>query len=409
MKHDRIADPARRRLLRTGLAAGAGLLTSGATRGDPADPSRVPGRTLEETGGYGTRSRHVTETRLKGTRNNLTGGSTTPLAEGFGIVTPSGLHYEVHRNGVPDIDPAKHRLLVHGRVKDPRVFAMHDLMRFPSVTRFYFLECAGNSWSEWEGPTGATVQRTHGLTSCSEWTGVLLSTVLKELGLRRDAAWVLAEGGDAAGVMRSIPLAKAMDDTLLVYAQNGERLRPEQGFPLRLLVPGYEGNMSIKWLRRLELGDKPWWTRAEMSIYADPMAGGQTRVFSFEMAAKSVITSPSGGMLLAGTGFHEIAGLAWSGLGRIRRVEVSTDGGGRWRDAVLQEPVLPRCHTRFRLPWNWDGRAAVLQSRATDETGYVQPTLAVLHRRDGLGPNHFNAIQSWQIDRSGAVTNVHHA
>lgn len=408
MRRERSFSARRRRLLGAGLMTGIGVLTSDLTRASPDDPRRIPGRTLAQTGGYGTRSKYATEVRRKGTANGLTGGSSTPLAEGHGIVTPSGLHFEVHRNGVPDIDPTRHRLLVHGHVNSERTFSMSDLMRFPAVSRFHFLECAGNSWSEWDRPTGATVQQTHGLTSCSEWTGVPLSIVLDELGVRRSARWLLAEGGDAAGVMRSIPLAKAMDDALLVYTQNGERLRPEQGFPLRLLTPGYEGNMNIKWLRRLELGDKPWWTRAETTTYADPMPDGRTRVFSFEMSSKSVITSPSGGMRLGAPGFHEIRGLAWSGLGRIRRVEVSTDGGRHWHDAVLQDPVLPKCHTRFRLPWRWNGQSAVIQSRATDETGNTQPTLAVLHEQNGLGPNHFNAIQSWRVDRSGEVSNVHH-
>ena len=282
-------------------------------------------------------------------------------------------------------------------------------MRFPSVTRFYFLECAGNGWSEFDEPRGKTVQQTHGLTSCSEWTGVPLSLVLAEVGIKGSAKWVLAEGGDGAGLMRSIPLHKAMDDAMLAYAQNGERMRPEQGFPLRLLVPGYEGNMNVKWLRRLELGDRAWWTRSEVTEYADPMFGGKTGVFSFEMLAKSVITSPSGGMQLANRGFHEITGLAWSGLGKVARVEVSTDGGGSWADAALEGPVLSKCHTRFRLPWNWSGRETVLQSRVTDESGYVQPSLAALRRIQASGANHNNAIQSWRVGQDGKVENVHHS
>ncbi len=402
------SDPNRRRFLQAGFASGAAWwATASATSADALDPSRAPGRTFSETGGYGVRSQFVDESRFELTRNGLTGGSLTPLASGYGIVTPAGLHFEVYHNGCPTIDPSQHRLLVHGRVKFPKVFTVADLMRFPSVTRFHFLECAGNGWSEWEKPVGKDVQWTHGLTSCSEWTGVRLATLLRELGVRSDAKWVLAEGGDGAGLMRSIPIEKAMDDAILAYAQNGERLRSEQGFPLRLLVPGFEGNMNVKWLRRLELGDQPWWTHSEVTEYADPMPGGKTRVFSFEMRAKSVITTPSGGMRLDAPGFYEISGLAWSGLGKVHRVEISTDGGGRWQDAELQGPVLSKCHTRFRLPWNWNGGEAVLQSRVTDENGYVQPTLAALHKVHASGATHNNAIQSWKIAADGSVHNVH--
>lgn len=397
--------PNRRRFLRGALAT-TGALWGAAAGAALPDPRRGPGRTFAQTGGYGLRSPFVDTTRRALSANGLTGGSLTPLAASHGIVTPPGLHYEVHHNGCPEIDPGQHELLVHGEVRESRVFRVADLARFPSVTRFHFLECAGNGFSEWENAVGPDVQWTHGLTSCSEWTGVRLATVLEELGLRGDGKWVLAEGGDGAGLMRSIPIAKAMDDAMLAYAQNGEPLRPEQGFPLRLIVPGYEGNMNVKWLRRLEVGDQPWWTHSEVSEYADPVVGGKTRMFSFEMLAKSVITTPSGGQRLETTGFHEIRGLAWSGRGAVRRVEVSTDGGGRWQDAVLETPVLAKCHTRFRMPWVWDGREAILQSRATDETGYVQPTLAAL--RKVLLSMHNNAIQSWRVGRDGEVSNVHH-
>ncbi len=406
MESDHPSQPSRRRFLRGALATGAALWGAGA-HGAVPDPRRRPGRTFEQTGGYGQRATFVDTARRALTANGLTGGSLTPLAASHGIVTPAGLHYEVHHNGCPEIDPSQHELLVHGAVRESRVFGVADLMRFPAVSRFHFLECAGNGFSEWEQPTGPDVQWTHGLTSCSEWTGIRLATLLHELGLRGDAKWVLAEGGDGAGLMRSIPVAKAMDDAMLAYGQNGEPLRPEQGYPLRLIVPGYEGNMNIKWLRRLELGDQPWWTHSEVTEYADPMVSGKTRMFSFEMLAKSVITTPSGGQRIAAPGFCEIRGLAWSGLGKVRRVEVSTDGGGSWRDAALQGPILPKCHTRFRLPWVWDGRATILQSRATDETGYVQPTLAALHKV--LLSMHNNAIQSWRVDEAGEVTNVHHS
>jgi len=397
----------RRGVLRAGLIGTGSML--GLARSGRSDPAKQSGRSFAETGGYGSPSKFERTMRIKGSGGTgLVGGSLTPLEKGFGIVTPSGLHYEVHHNGCPDIEPGTHELLIHGLSKQKRIFTLQDLMRFPSVTRFHFLECAGNTWSEFKKPSGKTVGATHGLTSCSEWTGVPLSSVLKEVGVRGDARWILAEGGDGAGLMRSIPIEKALDDAVLVYAQNGEMLRPEQGYPLRLLVPGYEGNMNVKWLRRLELGDKAWWTRSEVTEYADPMFDHKTGVFSFAMEVKSVITSPSAGMQLEDAGFREITGLAWSGLGCVAKVEVSTDGGGSWRQASLDGPLHPKCHTRFRLPWVWDGKRAVLQSRATDETGAVQPTLSTLHERQPSGPNHVNHIQSWQVGPDGTVSNVHH-
>ena len=297
----------------------------------------------------------------------------TPLQDLHGIITPNGLHFERHHAGVPTIDPTQHRLMVHGLVDRPLIFTMNDIVRFPSESHFYFLECSGNGF--WTGTTAqSTVQHTHGELSCCEWTGVRLSTVLAEAGVKADAAWMLAEGADAVAMSRSVPVAKALEDALLVYSQNGERLRPEQGYPLRLFLPGYEGNMSVKWLRRLKLGDQPFETRDETSKYTDLMPDGTARQFTFVMEAKSVITFPSGGHSLHEKGFYEISGLAWSGRGRIKRVDVSTNGGASWKEARLQEPILSKCLTRFRLSWNWDGSPALLQSRAIDETGYVQPT-----------------------------------
>ena len=408
MSHPKQIDAVRRRLVRNGLAAGVALST-GSAGATTLAPSRKPGRTFNETGGYGSRSPHDNAARIKQTDGtNLYGGGYTPLDRGYGMVTPSGLHYEVFHNGCPEINPEEHQLLIHGLVKTNKIFTVADLMRFPSVTRFHFLECAGNSWNDFDNPNSPNVQMSHGLTSCSEWTGVPLSLVLNEVGVQSTAKWILAEGGDGAGLMRSIPIDKAMGDAMLVYAQNGELMRPEQGFPLRLLVPGFEGNMNVKWLRRLELGDEAWWTRSEVSEYADPMFDKKTQVFSFEMLAKSVITSPSGGMQLSDKGYYEITGLAWSGRAKVSRVEISTDGGASWVNAQLQNPVLSKCHTRFRLPWTWNGKETVLQSRVTDETGYVQPTLAALKKLQPTGANHNNAIQSWKIAQDGSVSNVHH-
>ena len=379
----------------------------------PADAAKAPGYPLEDAS-YGARSQFETEVRERyKTATQLSSWTLTPLQDSVGIVTPSGLHFERSHAGTAVIDPARHTLYVHGRVSQPRKYAMRDLKRFPSVSHLLFIECSGNTLTEWSKPTMPTVQGTHGLTSTSEWTGVPLSTVLREVGVRPGAKWLLAEGGDGAAMTRSIPLDKAMQDCILAYGQNGEAIRPEQGYPLRLLVPGFEGNMNIKWLRRIEVSDAPFMTREETSKYTDIRPSGKAVQFSFEMGAKSVITSPSGGMRLEDKGFHEITGLAWSGRGTIRRVDVSTDGGSTWREAALQQPVLPLCHTRFRLPWQWDGGSAVLQSRCVDDTGYVQPTLGQLIAVRGLnGPlgsiYHLNGIQSWQVASDGKVINVHH-
>ncbi|MBL4601469.1 MAG: sulfite dehydrogenase [Emcibacteraceae bacterium] len=402
----------RRRFLQTSIAGGVAALTSGATAKEIVlEPSRSTGRDIFETGTYGVPSQFATSARIKGSANGLHGASRTPLAETHGIITPSGLHFEVHHGGVPDIPPLEHKLLIHGMVDDAKMFTMEDIMRFPSVSRTYFLECSGNGEQEWSSPSASTttVQATHGLTSCSEWTGVPLKLVLNEVGIRTDAKWMLAEGDDSSRMGRSIPMWKVLDDALLVYAQNGEFLRPEQGFPLRLFVPGFEGNMNVKWLHRLEFGDKPWWSHQEVARYSDPRPNGKKVVFSFYMDAKSVITSPSSTMRLNGPGFYEITGLAWSGKGKVARVEVSTDGGATWRDAHLQTPIMTKCHTRFRLPWNWNGRDAILQSRVTDDTGYVQPDYEQLYvEKSRIGMMHNNAIQSWKVAADGNVSNVHH-
>ena len=335
--------------------------------------------------------------------------SFSPLADIQGTLTPNALFYEVHYGGVPAIDPAEHRLLVHGMVERPTLFTMDDLKRFPARSVVHFLECSGNSNFGWKEDTIApNVQVSHGLTSSAEWTGVPVATILREVGIKPGGAWMLAEGADAAGHSRSIPVEKAMTDGLLAYAANGEALRPSQGYPVRLLLPGFEGNMNVKWLRRLEVGDLPWHTRQETSHYSDLMPDGIAREFTFVMEAKSVITSPSGGQTLAGPGFMEITGLAWSGNGKITRVDVSTDGGKTWTEATLQEPVLPIAWTRFRLPWTWDGQPTRLQSRAIDETGYVQPTLAQLVEARGVNSfYHYNGITTWAIAANGEVTNVY--
>jgi len=400
-----------------GLAALGAWLSGGTARAAepvPADPTKLQGRAIGQDGGYGARSAFERVKRWAfPTPNPYASFSLTPLEEMRGVITPSGLHFERHHAGIPSIDPAEHRLLIHGMVERPLWFTLDDLKRFPGASRICFVECSGNSFAQWKFPAIVkTVQGTHGLTSTSEWAGVPLATLLREVGIRPGAAWLLAEGRDAAAMTRSIPLEKAWEDTLVAYQQNGEALRPEQGYPLRLIVPGWEGNVHIKWLRRIEIGDQPSMTREETSKYTDLLADGTARQFTFAMDAKSVITFPSGEMRLETQGFYEITGLAWSGRGRVARVEVSTDGGRSWGEAALDGPVLPLCHTRFRFPWRWRGQAAILQSRCTDETGYVQPTHAALvaargdHGRFG-SIYHYNGIQSWRVGADGKVENVH--
>jgi sulfane dehydrogenase subunit SoxC len=340
-----------------------------------------------------------------------TGSSTTPLQDLHGIITPSSLHFERHHAGVPEIDPRNHRLLIEGLVANPLVFSMADLLRLPSVSRIHFIECAGNSYREHEGRPESDVQKSHGLLSCSEWTGVPLKVLLEEAGLTPSARWIVAEGADACRLNRSVPLEKAFDDALVVFGQNGEALRPEQGYPLRLLVPGWEGNVNIKWLCRLRVVTQADMSREESAAYTDLMPDGTARRFTFVMEAKSVITRPSGGQTLQGPGFYEIAGLAWSGRGRITRVEVSTNGGTSWINAELNEPVLSKALTRFVMPWRWDGEEAALQSRCVDETGYVQPTREQLIAIRGLRPgpdsfNHYNGIKQWFVHESGQVSHL---
>jgi sulfane dehydrogenase subunit SoxC len=405
------------------LAAGAaftGALAGGLATGRAEIGSNLPPNVpewMKEQGSpilsppYGVPSEFeknvVRRQREPGPPTNTAAASWTPLQDLHGIITPNGLCFERHHGGVPKIDPDEHRLVIHGLVDRPLIFTMDELMRFPSVSRIHFLECSGNTQNWKSGNAKWTVQDTHGLLMCCEWTGVALSTLLDEVGVKPEAKWVLAEGADAAAMTRSVPIEKAFDDALVVYAQNGERLRPEQGYPLRLLLPGFEGNINIKWLRRLKLGDRPFETREETSKYTDLMPDGTARQFTFLMEAKSVITRPSGGhQIKGGPGFVEITGLAWSGHGRIRRVDVSVDGGQSWQEARLQEPILPKALTRFRLPWRWDGGPAVLQSRAMDETGYVQPTHDQIVGARGVHSfYHYNAIQSWRVDANGGVMN----
>jgi sulfane dehydrogenase subunit SoxC len=335
--------------------------------------------------------------------------SFAPLQSLFGIITPSGLHFERHHQGWWDIDPTKHRFMVNGLVKTPRVFTLDDLMRLPSVSRLHFIECGANTGMEWGNVAVPSVQYTHGMLSCSEFTGVPLATLLEMAGADlKKGRFVLAEGADGSSMTRTIPMSLVNSGEVLVaYGQNGEMLRPQNGYPLRLVVPGVQGVSWVKYLRRVELGDQPYGTKDESVHYVDLLPDGQSRQYTSLQECKSVITTPSGGQMLLERGFYSISGLAWSGRGKVRQVDVSVDGGRNWRPARLQGPVLDKCLTRFDCDWVWDGQPALLQSRAVDSTGYVQPNYRQLRAVRGTRSiYHNNAIQSWQVQAGGEVRNV---
>jgi sulfane dehydrogenase subunit SoxC len=417
-------DRHRRQFLKTaalgGVAlGGAGLLAAKAPAAEATEASSlippsmlVQGRPVPSPP-YGVPSefeKNVVRLANNRTPTPFSSWSFTPLQDLHGALTPNGLFYERNHNGVPTINPDHHGILIHGLVERPLLFSMDDLMKFPSISRIYFLECSGNSSSEFIKPS-ADIRWSHGLLSGAEWTGVPLAALLQEAGVRPEGKWILAEGADAAAMTRSIPIEKAMDDALIAFAQNGESLRPEQGYPVRLLLPGYEGNMSVKWLRRLKVGEAPFMTREETSKYTGLLPDGHSSQFNFVMEAKSVITRPSaGGTISGGPGLIQICGLAWSGSGKIKQVDVTVDGGRSWQPATLDVPILPKALTRFRMPWRWDGTLAIIASRVTDESGYVQPTReALLAARGPQFHYHYNAIAPWKIDAGGKVTNVYAA
>lgn len=399
------------------LAASSSLSLAQAAE-EPSQVDNLPPNTpqwMKDPGdadykGYGQPSKFAKDIKrieVKGRPSPLSSFSFTPLQDLRGIITPNGLFFERDHGGVPTINPDEHRLMIHGLVERPLLLTMDDLTRFPSVSRIHFLECSGNSSGEWTKPRNS-IQTQYGLLSCAEWTGVPLSTLLDAVGMKPNAKWILAEGADSAGMDRSIPIEKAMDDALVVYAQNGEPLRPEQGYPVRLLLPGFEGNMNIKWLRRIKVGTAPWMTREETSQYSDLMPDGTSRLFTFAMDTKSVITHPAPDGKSIRPGTNEISGVAWSGHGKISRVDVSVDGGRNWTTAKLDSPVLPRCLTRFRLPWSWDGKPAAIASRAIDETNYVQPTREELLKVRGTHSRyHYNAIALWNIEADGRASNAY--
>ncbi len=390
-----------------GGAMPAGLPTAlGSQEAAPARPAVPDDATKLQgapTSALGERSRF--ETPRRGPTGATTGSSLTPLQDLAGTITPSDLHFERHHAGIPALDPERHTLTIHGLVDRPTTFSVDDIKRFPQVVRTHFVECSGNGRASYRAPKPEmTAQQVSGMLSTSEYTGVPLATLFREVGVKPEATWFLAEGGDACLMTRSVPVTKAWDDALIVWAQNGEPLRPAQGYPLRLLLPGWEGNINVKWIRRLELGTQPWMTRWETSKYTDPLPNGTARRFTFEQDAKSIITSPSHPDTLTRRGWHAVSGLAWSGRGRIARVEVSVDGGARWAEAEILSRVEPKAPVRFQYMWEWAGREAILLSRATDEAGYVQPTRTAAVAERGLGTDyHFNQVVGWKVERSGKV------
>jgi sulfane dehydrogenase subunit SoxC len=331
----------------------------------------------------------------------------TPLQDLEGFVTPNGLCFERHHGGVPEVIPSDYRLMINGLVDRELIFTLEDLKRFPQTNKFYFLECAANGGMEWRGAQLNGCQFTFGMVHNVQYTGVRLSDLVRETGLKPNAKWMLAEGGDSAGMNRSVPIEKVLDDCMIAWAMNGEALRPEQGYPARLVVPGWEGNMWVKWIRRLEFGDMPYMAREETSKYTDLMSDGKARMFTWVMDAKSVVTSPSPEKPILQKGVHQLRGLAWSGRGKITRVDVSIDGGKNWKTAELHGPIMEKCLTRFTMPFEWNGEELLVQSRAIDETGYVQPTIQELQNVRGLSSvYHNNSIATWLVNKSGKVDNV---
>jgi sulfane dehydrogenase subunit SoxC len=415
----------RRALLSSGvMLAGAAVTAVGAT-GAAAEPLSDPNWSLRWGSvlpAYQVPSRYESKVvRSLDNPDNAPRNSRarTPHHLLKGIITPNGLAFTICHGGVPDIDPAQHKLVIHGLVKQPLVFTLDSLERYPMVSRIGFVECGGNSAPLFSNePLQENVQAIHGLSFCSEWSGVMLSTLLEETGIDPKAKWMIAEGADSPHLTRSVPVAKALDDAMIALYQNGERIQPGNGYPMRLWLPGYEGNMNVKYVRRIQLTEEPAMTYYESRTYSQILPDGKAYRFYFLQEVKSFITNPSLGLTLGGgPGVYEITGIAYSGTGRITKVLVSADGGQSWGEAALQAPVLPKAFTRFRMPWRWNGGPATLQSRAFDEGGNMQPTRAqfVAHRGETARPpsvlafpsQHFNAIQSWQVQANGSVRHVY--
>ena len=412
----------RRRFLKqaaalAGAAAGAGAGAEWAASGQSAKPE------LAKPEAGATNSHDHREILRRGARMTVDHITYyTPLQDYMGIITPAHLHFvQQHSSHFPDIDPQQHRLTIHGMVDRPLSFSMEDLKRLPSVTRIHFLECQGNSSAMIHGQgnpnMGPPAQFVWGMTSCSEWTGVPLSVLLDQVGVQPGGHWLVYEGADPGKFSHTLPLAKALDDVFVAYGQNGEPVRVEQGYPIRMIVPGWEGPFSVKYLKHIKVVDQPYMAWNEAMNHSIPRAdlGGKSRWYHFQWATKSVITRPSAGLEALRKGYVQITGLAWSGGGAIKKVEVSTDGGRTWKDAKLQGPILPKAHTRFTFDWAWDGEETVIMSRSTDESGDVQPSRAELYgnwgipdgdSRKAVRTTHFNAIQPWKVARDGSITDA---
>jgi sulfane dehydrogenase subunit SoxC len=414
----------RRALLGRGIALAGAAATGGSWTGAAAEPLADEAWSLQTgavTPALQTPSpfeKHVVRTLSNPNGEPRTQHARTPHHLLRGTITPNSLHFTINHSGIPEIDPAKHRLVIHGMVKQPLVFTLDALMRYPMVTRQAFVECGGNSAPMFSPqPLQGTAQQLHGLVSNAEWSGVLLATLLEETGLDPKASWFVAEGADSLALTRSVPIRKALDDAMIALYQNGERLMPGNGYPMRLLLPGYEGNMNVKFLRRIKLVDQPAMTYYEARTYSPLLPDGKAYKFYFLQEVKSFITHPSFGRNLQEPGYYEISGVAYSGTGRIAKVMVSADAGRSWAQAALQEPVQPKAFTRFRMPWRWDGRPVVLQSRAWDEAGNAQPLRAdfVAQRGEtktvpnigGFASQHYNSLTSWGIASTGEIKHVY--
>lgn len=419
-KNGALENPSRRNILKKSLAAG-GMLASGTVSVKAASPDPLITEIQDwnrylgdgvDAAPYGVPSEFEKDTVRRSvawlTADEKASINFTPLHKLDGIITPNGVCFERHHGGRAEINPADHRLMINGLVDTPLVFTMDDIKRFPRVNRAYFLECAANGGMEWKGSQLNGCQFTHGMVHNVMYTGVWLKDILAEAGVKPSAKWILPEGADASHMSRSIPLEKAMDDCMVAFAMNGEALRAEQGYPLRIVLPGWEGNMWIKWLRRIEIGDKPWHHREETSKYTDLMENGKARRFTWEMDVKSVITNPSPqAPITHGRGQTVLTGLAWSGYGKIKRVDVSIDGGRNWQPTRIDGPSWDKSVHRFYFDFDWDGSELFLQSRAIDEAGNVQPSKEALREaRGGNSIYHNNGIQTWHLRPDGSAENV---
>src|SRR5919206_3337777 len=410
----------RRAFLRGGAALAAAMTAYSAKAETLVEApwGKEPGELVPTYGGPSKYEKGAVRTLSNPQGEPRTQHARTPHHLLQGTATPNPLHFTISHMGNPDIDPRQHKLAIHGLVKRPLVFTLDALERYPMVSRFTFVECGGNSSPLFSPePLQVNVQALHGLSSCAEWTGVPLSTLLEETGVDPKARWVVAEGADAPHLHRSVPLSKILDDAIVALYQNGERVMPGNGYPLRLLLPGWEGNMNVKWLRRLELAEQPAMSYYESRTYAPVLPNGKAYRFYFVNEVKSFITQPSVGYGMKGPGFYEISGIAYSGNGRITKVMVSADAGKTWAEAALQEPVLSKCFTRFHIPWQWNGGPAVLQSRAWDDAGNAQPSRAEIVAARGQGSRvapvtafisqHYNGPTSWAVDATGGVRHVY--